>query len=205
MSEDLEQRRDLEIAKYDRCYQKPNYHMGQWRQDNFRFYLTLHDPNKNRWKNFIDVACGRGETLAIASAHGLTAMGVEVIPYLCDHKNILCVPGAHDLSMFPDKSFDLVSNQDVMEHILEDEVEVVLAELWRITRKTLFLTISSHPHSVSDGDNLHITVKPKDWWMDRLCEMACIVDGMENETIRDLSAEMPSAIPRQCSYFEINR
>jgi hypothetical protein len=47
----------------------------------------------------------------------------------------------------PPRSFDLVFSADVLEHIHEDEAERVVAELVRVSRRHLFLSISLKPHT----------------------------------------------------------
>ena len=45
------------------------------------------------------------------------------------------------------RSFDLVFSADVLEHVHEDEAEQVIAELVRVSRRHLFLSISLKPHT----------------------------------------------------------
>ncbi len=45
------------------------------------------------------------------------------------------------------RSFDLVFSADVLEHVNEDEAERVVAELVRVSRRHLFLSISLKPHT----------------------------------------------------------
>ena len=45
------------------------------------------------------------------------------------------------------RSFDLVFSADVLEHVHEDEAERVIAELVRVSRRHLFLSISLKPHT----------------------------------------------------------
>ncbi len=67
-------------------------------------------------------------------------------------------------------SFDMVICTDVMEHIPEEDVGKVLAELIDRTNKVLFLAICTKPalKKFSDGTNVHLTVKPSEWWNDML-------------------------------------
>ena len=45
------------------------------------------------------------------------------------------------------RSFDLVFSADVLEHVHEDEAARVVAELVRVSRRHLFLSISLKPHT----------------------------------------------------------
>lgn len=68
--------------------------------------------------------------------------------------------------------FDLVCCADVMEHIPEDFVGSVINEIANYTKHdgTAMFTISGNPAKKSfvDGENLHATIKPVDWWVDQL-------------------------------------
>jgi len=66
----------------------------------------------------------------------------------------------------PVGTFDLVICTDVLEHVPEDEIGRTLVELMNYTNKVLFLAISTKPAKkvFSDGSNVHITVKPREWW-----------------------------------------
>lgn len=70
------------------------------------------------------------------------------------------------------KPADLVTCIDVLEHIEEDYLENVLADLSGIVRKLGFFTIHTGPAGkvLSDGRNAHLIQKPSSWWLPRLCQ-----------------------------------
>lgn len=61
---------------------------------------------------------------------------------------------------------DLTVAVDVMEHIEPDCLDAVLADLRRVTRKILFVVISTIPSKrfMADGRNTHLIVENDDWW-----------------------------------------
>jgi hypothetical protein len=69
-------------------------------------------------------------------------------------------------SVKPEGVFDLVICTDVMEHVPEDEVGKTLTELMNYTNKVLYLAIATYPANkkFSNGENVHVTIKPKEWW-----------------------------------------
>ncbi len=66
----------------------------------------------------------------------------------------------------PEGTFDIVICTDVLEHIPEDEIGKTLHELIHYTNKVLFLAISTVPakKKFSNGENVHLTIKPAEWW-----------------------------------------
>lgn len=68
--------------------------------------------------------------------------------------------------------FDTVCCADVMEHIPEEFVDTVLKEIADYTKEdgTAMFTISGNlaKKSFKDGENLHATIKPVEWWTDKL-------------------------------------
>lgn len=72
----------------------------------------------------------------------------------------------------PGTLFDLICCADVMEHIPEEFVESVLLEIKSFSKddSTVMFTISGNlaKKSFSDGENLHATVRPVEWWLNYL-------------------------------------
>lgn len=62
---------------------------------------------------------------------------------------------------------DLVVCTDVLEHVEEPLVPAVLAHLAQLTRRQLFVVVSTvtTEKTLSDGRSAHITVHPRDWWL----------------------------------------
>jgi hypothetical protein len=76
------------------------------------------------------------------------------------------------------KPSDLVVCTDVLEHVEHDCLENVLNDLKRVTKKALFLSISTRiaNKSYSDGQNCHNIVHDYDWWKPKLMKRFFIVD-----------------------------
>ena len=109
--------------------------------------------------HYLDVGCGRGETLAMASQQGLVAFGTEIVPKLCDGVTVFQA----DITDLPFDSFDYVSCYDVLEHLPIADVGLGLRELFRVARKALFITTNDNKSHLGDAI-LHLTRKPREWW-----------------------------------------
>ncbi len=116
-------------------------------------------------KQVLDVGCGRGESITIGEAAGIEMTGAEVVPQLCEARGVTLVPGAHDMP-FARLAFDALTCLDVMEHILEQDVDSCFLEFYRVASESL-IGISLR-ESAWKRYTLHVTVRPVEWWLERL-------------------------------------
>jgi Methyltransferase domain len=69
----------------------------------------------------------------------------------------------------PKLKADLLINIDVLEHIEESDLDDVLAEMRALCRDALIIVDTAPAKRVlADGRNLHVTLKPHDWWRTRI-------------------------------------
>lgn len=85
----------------------------------------------------------------------------------------------------PSKRFDMVICTDVLEHVMLEEVVDTIDKLILYTRKVLFLDIDTVPakKKFKDGTNLHITVKPREWWEELINERLKKINVKYNTSI----------------------
>jgi len=137
-----------------------------------RFIQDVID-NKSRAITLLDYGCGKaihnytnlkehGNKTLIARFNGMIQC------YYCYDPAVKIYSVKPPLGMV----FDLVCCADVMEHVPEDSVDYVLEELAAYTKEdgTALLTISGNlaGKCFNNGENLHATVKPLEWWVDKL-------------------------------------
>ena len=103
----------------------------------------------------LDYGCGK-QTLGAALPH-LMIRGYD--------------PAIEGLDAEPEPA-DLVICGDVMEHVEIECVDDVLDDLQRLGRKAVVLIISTQKaiKTLPDGRNAHITIRPSDWWLDKIRE-----------------------------------
>lgn len=106
----------------------------------------------------LDFGCGRG-TLK----HALEAALGFVTVHEYD-------PGVRGKDTPPEYNYDYVVCTDVMEHVEEDRVDSTLQFIEWLTGAGAFFLIVFTPakSSLPDGRNTHITIKPREWWEERL-------------------------------------
>lgn len=155
----IDEARAAEHAKYRRAYTaQPNYRMGQRRMmDAVRDLAAL--PCRG---SYLDVSCGRGEMLGHAKRLGFSPIqGTEIVPELIGGNVVRAE--VHALP-FPDKSFDVVTLFDVIEHLIPGDDELACRELARVARKHILLTANNRPACNKAGDDLHINRRPYEQW-----------------------------------------
>lgn len=107
-------------------------------------------------KSIIDFGCGQS-SLADELA---TATGARTARY---------DPAIPQHSAKPEGQFDLLVNVDVLEHIPEDELEPIIAEMAAFATNAI-IVIDTGPAVLvlPDGRNAHVTQRDQDWWARRL-------------------------------------
>jgi hypothetical protein len=69
----------------------------------------------------------------------------------------------------PDKRVDLLINVDVLEHIEEEDLDQVLAEMASLCRNALIIVDTKPAAAIlPNGRNAHATIRPHAWWRERL-------------------------------------
>lgn len=68
---------------------------------------------------------------------------------------------------------DIVVCTDVMEHIEPEHLESVIKDIYRVTKKALFMTIACRPavKFLEDGRNAHLIQEDFRWWLPKLWDL----------------------------------
>lgn len=193
-------RNNAELREYYRfAYEREGYRMGSIREARMRWLLPFvfadvaegprdvcaNDPGvAQRYHGFLDVGCGRGETLQFAMETGFQpVLGLEIVPELCraGPPRIELIDTAASLPI-ADRSWGTVACFDVLEHVLPYETAAVLDELWRVTAHRLLISVHCGPAPMPDMPELgdpHINQHGLDWWLSRFEEIRGFDDGSD--------------------------
>jgi len=155
-------------------------------------WKTIFNP-----KNMLDCGAGRGPFVLAARNEGIEAYGFDFSEWAVNEGRVEGCRAdwlkLHDATKpwpWPDNSFDLCTALDFFEHIYIEDLDFVIAELYRVTRKWAFLQIAivgggsgykihekgyilkkgePIPHEL-EGNLVagHVLVQPSDWWYDKL-------------------------------------
>jgi hypothetical protein len=106
----------------------------------------------------LDYGSGKGFQYLVRRVHEKWG---GMLPYCYD-------VGVRQLSTKPEGKFEFIICTDVMEHIEEQDLHEVISDILNssATVCTAFFSISTVParKEFPDGRNLHVTVRPKEWW-----------------------------------------
>lgn len=153
--------RAKEIEKYRSVYSRySHYGMSDDRRD------PVLNALRGLSGSLLDVSCGRGELMQAAADMGFKPVtGTEAVPELCGFGTEQAV--ITDLP-FENKSFDVVTCIDVIEHVLEPDIVPGLLELERVCKGTLIIAAADYP-TYWDGVNLHPSARPYSAWHELFC------------------------------------
>lgn len=106
----------------------------------------------------------------------------SIIDYGCGQSRLLdelCLGYPADLRRYdpaipaysdkPSGVYDLLINVDVLEHIRDHDLDPIIEEMRSLCRNAI-LIIDTRPAELilPNGENAHATIKPKEWWAERL-------------------------------------
>jgi len=155
--------RDAEILKYVAAYHRPRYHMGNERRENSTKAIDEWGFGRG-YRTFLDVGAGRGEILNFVQDSGEfpEVVGTEVVPELIQADARLRYAEAHALDM-PDRSVDVVTCFDVLEHLLPADVNPAVDHLFRIARCVVIIS-AAEDSQFQEGVEHHPSRRPIANW-----------------------------------------
>ena len=118
----------------------------------------------------IDFGIGSGKAAYALRQAGFNVLGVDIAPNCLDADKLtpMCIAPLWDI---PDSVHgDYGYCTDVMEHIPEHKVDDVLQNIKKSIDKSVFFQIDldQDGFGVVIGDILHLTIKPLEWWNEKL-------------------------------------
>ena len=129
--------------------------------------------------SILDVGCGEGYVVKVLHKSGYLAYGTDIVDVvrkeIIHNHNFFQIP-IWDLRKIG--NFDAVVSFDMLEHLPEHIVDLSLENLTTIST-FFYFTISCRPDQAgrSIGEDLHLTVKPPSWWIEKLMSNGFKIDG----------------------------
>jgi SAM-dependent methyltransferase len=138
--------------------------------------------------SILDAGCGSGQVMEWLMTHHPSEFRVHgfdiaancLNPFFAGRESevlsIGCLWAEGDIP----QGFDAVFCTDVMEHIPPEHVDTVLSNVRRAAGKAAFFGIAlfeDHFGPVLIGSPLHLTVRPAEWWIERLVCAGFQIEG----------------------------
>ena len=173
--ENLTERQKHELDKYLNVYKQGTtstpgiYGHKNWGSGVYD-YIKKIKPN-----SILDVGCGKGvfvndmvSKLNIPIVYGADIASVSTNNHIKNDKIIWLDCMAHNLDV-GDNMVEYVVSFDCLEHCLEEDVDLIVDEFYRVAEKGLILRITYRQANerTLNGEVLHMTVKPESWWLDK--------------------------------------
>jgi hypothetical protein len=146
--------------------------------------------------SILDAGCGSGQVMEWLvrnhsnefRVHGFDIAANCLNPFFTGRENeflslgCLWVPG--DMP----QGYDAVFCTDVLEHIPSEHIDAVLGNLCAAAGKAAFLGIALFEDGFGPaiiGSHLHLTVKPIEWWLERVRAAGFAIEGQASATGKD--------------------
>lgn len=162
-----------EQEKYRYVWTYPNYRDRSYGEEIVDTFLDVAKPDKEG--RIIDFGCGTGRAGLKLDQLGYHVVLVDFADNCRDQEAIFLQFVVHDLTEPLPFKGDVGFCSDVMEHIPTDDVETVLQNIFDATGK-VFFSIATIEDDFGQfiGAPLHNTVKPPEWWAERIRKFAHI-------------------------------
>ena len=108
----------------------------------------------HRCHSILDYGCGKAQCWPAEWQGRITGYDPAYAPY----------------STRPQGQYDMVICTDVMEHIPASAVDWVIRDIFAYRRVWTYINIATFSSAklLPDGTNKHVTVRPREWWDQRL-------------------------------------
>ena len=142
----------------------------------------------------LDVGCGRGQFVTYLRDIGIEAWGFDFSEWAVENRYPRCEKGwtiVHDATQrwpYGDRAFDLVIALDFFEHVYLEDIDFILEDIYRVSKKWIFLQIATcgsgglqgdGSYIIKKGDSVpvelegmavagHVTMQNKQFWIDKL-------------------------------------
>lgn len=119
----------------------------------------------------VDFGCGRNQFILDLRRLGVDGLGIDFAMPEAD------VRAPMHATTLAGRISDVVTSFDALEHLLPEEVDAVLGEMARVAvpggRFCLSICTRSSDNTI-DGEGLHPTVEPIDWWLGRIARVGFV-------------------------------
>ena len=158
---------------YDEIYKK----LPEYGSTNHGGYMQGYIVEEFSPKSILDIGCGKGQFCQYLDSNGAEAHGVDISAPFTESDTIKWYREDARKLPFEDNFVEWSSSFDVLEHIPENDLDSVLSEMSRISKKGFFLSICYRDSIYKvKGQTLHPTVKNSLWWKNLLSKYGKVIE-----------------------------
>ena len=161
---------ETERDKYSRMWANWQYRQASPGERLVPVFIA--ESGYSRGETLIDVGCGSGRAAGKLCNAGLIVTGLDITPNCLDSDMKARLPFIEGcLWNLPRayQPFCWFYCTDVMEHIPPEHVDAALDNLKRIAKKGFFqIALFDEAYGNLIGEKLHLTIQPREWWMEKL-------------------------------------
>ena len=172
-----------EKAKYESMWRDvPDYRDRSPGEENVQRFWDIMKPNAG--DTLIDIGCGTGVAGLEFMNRDLNVKWIDItdaglLPEIWRESFIQATLWSRWTNEWK-HGFDYGFCCDVMEHIPPEYTMLVIDRILSVCRTTWFqIALLPDSHGVSIGQTLHLTVKPFNWWLERLRSAGNVVDARD--------------------------
>jgi len=139
--------------------EKPEYGNSSPSLINLITFIIKHSQlDLKKTDRILDFGCGKSNAI-LKIAQKLKVCGVKYDPALPQYSDV------------PSGMFKFVINTDVLEHIDQVELPSILQDIRTYSSSVIFnISTRAAKTILPNGENAHATVKPADWWLEKIRE-----------------------------------
>lgn len=171
---------EAERAKYSELWSGvPEYRKYSPGVENVQRFMDVIKPD--RGATILDVGCGTGVAGLMFGKLGLVPSWIDITDAGIEMEardRFIEAPLWSDWGRHWRMGFDYGFCCDVMEHIPTEYTMLVIDRIVAACRTTWFqISLVPDQFGATIGQPLHLTVKPFDWWMERLRMAGSVIDA----------------------------
>lgn len=182
-------------VKFDHRYFNGGEFVGGYANEGYQDFpiheATIEAVMRRKPESVLELGCARGYLGKRFEDRGVSYTGLEVsrhcwLTRVCDSviNHDVCETPWGPFGGVQDKTFDLCLSVAFLEHVPEDKLPTVIAEMERTCKRGL--------HGIDFGakddgfDQTHCLLKPRSWWVDRMPTGHEVVNKQELENELDV-------------------
>jgi len=165
-----------EVYSYAYTAPIPGKGLYGWGSNRDGLFIKWISANLPPGLSVFEAGCGRGLVLKWLLASGYQAEGIDIADSLFEPGGDLYNQPAkkmfiEDLHQIESDSFDVTISNDVLEHMLTEEIAIqAVSDLVRISRRWVLLSVAvraaAWPFANYRGFKPHTTIRAPSWWLD---------------------------------------